>query len=223
MKKITLIITAILLTILLTAVIAIENKSQSPLNRYLETTRESDKSDYIPKEIINNLNNIRYEILSYELIDDKNIEKQTKYKAEYFIEGKVPPSDYIVKWTDFDAMARDYPKFDESRKSNGEKGMNWDEQESFIREHEAEYTKDKHLKTKYLFFRCRITYIGGERKEEWLDNISVFAMRGNSIVGEGNFFCYFDHSQHIDGEERKNEYFVYRFDKVGDSIECILG
>ena len=48
-------------------------------------------------------------------------------------------------------------------------------------------------------------------------------MRENRLVGESNNYCYFDHSQHNAGEERKNEFFIYRFDKIGDSIECVLG
>lgn len=230
-KSATLIITAIISIILIMAVLVIESKSKTPMDRYMETSQPTGssrsiiESSYTPKEIISNGNNLKYEFLSYELIDDKDIAKQTKYRAEYFIDGKVPPADFIVEYIDHDAMARDYPKYDEFRKSDSEnkKGMTYEEADDFVREHEAEYRSYKHVKTKYLFVRCRITYTGNGRNEEWLSNFNVFAMRGNKVVGMSSPNCYFDHSQHTTGEERENEFFIYKFDNVGDSIECVLG
>ena len=221
--KTTLLITAIIV-ILAVTVVAIERNSKTPMDRYLETSQIVKQTDnYVPVKILNDEGNLQYEFLSYDLIDDKDIEKQAKYKAEYFIEGKVPSSDYVVKWTDFDAMARDYPKFDEYRKSYCEKGMTAAEYDEFMREHEAEYTTDKHIKTKYLFIRCRITYIGNGRREEFLSNFDVFVMRNKTLLGHNEIDCYFDHPQHIGGEERLQDFFLYKFEKVGDSIECVLG
>jgi len=48
-------------------------------------------------------------------------------------------------------------------------------------------------------------------------------MNGNKMVGSANPTCYFDHPQNTEGEERRKHYFVYKFEKVGDSIECIIG
>ena len=233
MKKNTIVLISAILVVLIVAVVAIERNSKSPMDRFLETNQssgqlllaasKSDKSNYTPKEIINNEGNLKYEFLSYELIDDKDIVIQTKYKAEYFIEGKVPPSDYVVKYTDYDAMARDYPKFDEYRESNCEKGMTESEFNEFMREHEAEYSTDKHVKTKYLFVRCKITYIGNGRSNEFLNGFDVFVMRNNAVLGHNEIDCYFDHPQHTEGEERIPDFFLYKFEKIGDSIECVLG
>jgi hypothetical protein len=226
-KSIAMIITAIAFIILVLAVIKIEKKSKTPMDRYLDnsqTTKQTDK--YIPTKIIDNDGGLQYEFLSYDLIDGKDIETQTKYKAEYFLEGKIPSSDYVVKWTDYDAMARDYPKFDEYRESNHTKGMTEVEYKEFMRIHEPEYTIDKHVKTKYYFIRCRITYIGGginESNEKWVSTFDFLVMNRNKMVGANNPTCYFDHPQNTKGEERENHFFVYRFEKVGDSIECIVG
>ena len=221
--------------VLIIVIIVLEKNSKTPMERYLERTQtfgqinsssvgKLDESNNSSKEIVNYANNLKYEFLSYELIDDKDITKQTKYKDEFFIEGKVPPSDYIVEYIDHDAMARDYPKYDEYRKSHCDDSvMTEAEYEEFMREHKADYTTDKHIKTKYLFVKCRITYIGNGRNEEWLSNIKVFAMKGNKILGETGLWCFFDHSQHTTREERDDMYFIYRFEKVGDCIECILG
>ena len=219
---------AMLFAALIIAVIKTEKSRKTPMDRFLETSQTKIKSEnYVPIKILMDNKNIQYEFLSYDLIDDKDIEKQTKYKAEYFIEGKVPSSNYVVKWTDFDAMARDYPKYDEYRKSNGEKGMTDAEYDDFMRIHEPEYTIDKHIKTKYLFIRCRITYIGADGRNIWLGQPHVFAMREKTkviTVSGGSSYCYFDHPQPVLWEDgNREDFFWYRFEKEGDSLECVLG
>lgn len=219
---------AISVATLIAVVMIVEKKSKTPMERFLETSQTTNKAEgYVPAKILMDNKSIQYEFLSYELIDDKDIEKQTKYKAEYFIEGKVPPSDYVVKWTDFDAMARDYPKFDEWRKSDCSKGMTEGEYEEFMRIHEPEYTVDKHIKTKYLFVRCRITYTGAGRDTAWLAQPHVFAMQGDSralMLSAGASYCYFDHPQKALWEDgNREDFFWYKFEKEGESLECILG
>ena len=166
---------------------------------------------------------LKIEVSSYDLIDDTDISKQTKYDAKYFVEGKVPDSDYVYNYTDYKAMMRDYPKYAEYIESNCEKGMTEEEAEKFEREHKDKYAASKHLRTKYLFIRCKITYQGGAPKEQDLGSVRMFAMNGDKIAGFGFFDCYFDHSQHIDSADKTVDFFDYRFEKRGDSIECILG
>ena len=224
-KELPVIVAVLALVGLVAAVIAIERKSKTPIDRYMETTQTTKQTvKYIPAKIISNDEELQYEFLSYDLIDDKDIETQTKYKAEFFDDGKLPPSDYVVKKTDFDAMARDYPKFDEYRESNCERGMTYEEYEAFMREHEDEYSTEVHVKTKYYFIRCRITYIGGginESNEKCVSAFDFLIMNGDKMIGASNPGCYFDHSQNTEGERKRFNY--YRFEKVGDSIECIIG
>ena len=224
-KKLSVIVAALALVGLIAAVIAIERKSKTPMDRYLETTQTTKQQvKYTPAKIIDDDGGLQYEFLSYDLIDDKDIEKQTKYKAEYFDDGKLPPSDYVVKKVDHAAMRRDFPKYDEYVSSNCTKGMTYEEAEAFEREHEAEYSSEVHVKTKYFFIRCRITYIGGgitEGNEKCIGAFDFLIMNGDKIVGKSYPNCYFDHSQNTEGERKRFNY--YRFEKVGDSIECILG
>lgn len=225
-KKLSVIVVTLALVGLIAAVIAIERKSKTPMDRYLETTQTTKQQvKYTPAKIIDNDGGLQYEFLSYDLIDDKDIETQTKYKAEYFDDGKLPPSDYVVKKVDYDAMARDYPKFDEYRKSYCDESiMTEAEYEEFMREHEAEYSWEEHVKTKYYFIRCRITYIGGgitEGNEKCISAFDFLIMNGNKMIGASNPGCYFDHAQNTEGERKRFNY--YRFEKVGDSIECIIG
>ena len=226
-KKAVLIFIALFVIASTVGVMLIEKNSKSPMDRFLETSQTTTQPDnYIPAKIIDNDGGLQYEFLSYDLIDDKDIETQTKYKAEYFYDGKVPSSDYVVKWTDYDAMARDYPEFDECRKSNGLRGMTEAEEEEFLRIHEPEYTIDKHVKTKYYFIRCRITYIGGDVFDTNEKQVCLFVfvgMAGDKKVVESNPDCFFDHPQNTEGDERRKHFFVYKFGKIGDSIECVVG
>lgn len=221
------IVIALIAIVVIVFVINIENNSKTPMERFLETSQTTKQPDnYIPAKIIDYDGGLQYEFLSYELIDDKDIEKQTKYKAEYFIDGKVPPSDYVVKKVDYDAMARDYPKFDEYRESNCERGMTYEEYEEFMREHEDEYSTEVHVKTKYFFIRCRITYVGGDINDtnEKCLNFDFLIMNGDKRVGDShNPNCYFDLSQNTEGKEQKGDAVYYKFGKIGDSIECVLG
>lgn len=223
-RKATVLVSVIVLSILLFAVIILEKSNKTPMQRYFETSQTTKNTDkYTPVKITNDDGNLQFEFLSYDLIDDKDIEKQTKYKSEYFIDGKVPPSDYVVRDIDYDALRRDYPKYDEFYSSNGEKGMTYEEAGELEREHGSEYMIDKHIKTKYLFVRCRITYLGNGRNEEWLNLFDIFAMRGNEIVGLCNMNCYLDISQHRGEGVSENDFFQYKFEKVGDSVECVMG
>ena len=226
-KKLSVIVAALALVGLIAVVIAIERKSKTPMDRYLETTQTTKQQvKYTPAKIIDNDSGLQYEFLSYDLIDDKDIETQTKYKAEYFDDGKLPPSDYVVKKVDHAAMRRDFPKYDEYVSSNCTKGMTYEEAEAFEREHEAEYSSEVHVKTKYFFIRCRITYIGGginESNEKCLTAFDFLIMNEDKIVGVNHPNCYFDLSEYTGGKDQKIDSVYYKFKKVGDSIECILG
>ncbi len=226
-KKAVLIFVALFAIASAVGVMVIEKNRKTPMERYLETSQTTTQPEkYIPAKIVDYDGGLQYEFLSYDLIDDKDIETQTKYKADYFSDGKIPSSDYVVKKVDYDAMARDYPKFDEYRESNCTKGMTYEECEEFMREHEDEYSSEVHVRTKYFFIRCRITYVGGDVNDTNRKclNFDFLIMNGDKRVGDShNPNCYFDLSQNTEGKEQKTDSVYYTFGKLGDSIECVLG
>jgi len=188
------------------------------LGNYLKETGTAKSA----KVLYNVDHTLKYEFLSYDLIDDTEIGKQTKYKAEYFVDGRIPDAELIKEYVDYDAMARDYPKYAEYINSDYDdpKGMTNEEAVKFMREHEAEYTKTKKIRAKYLFVRCRITYLGGGPKEQELNESWIFTMRGGDQYGGALFDCYFEHAQN---SSERPYFFSYRFNKVGDSVECVMG
>lgn len=206
-----------------TAVLLIEKGSKTPVERYLETKEfiTSDPSDKV--FVYNEKHTVKYEFLSYEIIEDTDIAKQTKYPGKYFYEGRLPDPDYLVEYTDYKAMCRDHPEVDEYISSNGKKGMTSSEYERFLEQHEAEYTTKKHPKTKYLFLHCKITNIGEGPVEEYVNSLVLMAMRDGKEAGFAEAGEYFDHPQHTEGEDRIHEFCLYVFSKSGDGLDCIIG
>lgn len=167
---------------------------------------------------------LKYEFLSYDLIDGTEIGKQTKYKSEFFRDGRFPDAELVTEYTDYKAMARDYPEYAEYINSDYDdpKGMTHEEAEKFEQEHRAEYTKTKKLKANFLFVKCRITYLGGGPKVCRLNDFYVFAMRDNEENSREFINCYIELPQNKNSAVSPYD-FKYRFNKVGDSVECVIG
>ncbi len=209
-------------------IVIIENNKISPLNRYethsdYQSEDEVERNSAEPQKILNNTHTVEYEIVSYEIIDDTDIADQTNYSGEFFISGSIPDPNYLVEYTDYQQMRNDYSDVDEYISSNGNDGMTADEYQAFLDQHLAEYTSSKHPQTKYIFIHLIITNVADGPVDEYINNLRVIAVRGNDVVGEGEFNCYFDSSQHTDGEDRIHSYFVYTFRDNGESIECTIG
>lgn len=206
----------------------IETNRKSPVDRFAEIARTTDnayggsaKESF--KTIYNKNQTVKYEFRSFELIEDSDIAKQNKYHEEYFYEGHFPDPNYKEEFVDFQSMRRDYPNVDKYLSSNGSKGMTDSEYEEFYEQHVAEYTTNRHPKTKYMFFHCRITNISDGPLEEYINSIVILAMRDGKNVGYAEIGCYFDHPQNTKGEERIHDYCLYRFKDNGDYIECVIG
>lgn len=224
----------------------IEKNKKTPVERYLDTSQTSENSyneptvELIENDLPNNLNNdtdpaitnnvilnkthtVQYEFLSYEIINDTEIANQTKYLGEFFYDGTVPDPNFLVEYTDFQAMRKDYPEVDEYISSNGEKGMTEAEYQAFLKKHVKEYSTESHPKTEYIFLRCRITNISKDKIDEYLNDIRIVMMYDNKILGfPAEINCYFDCSSHISGDDRIHNFFLYQFEPE-ETIECVLG
>lgn len=236
MKKTVCVILFIIAAIAVASVIAIiESNKKTPIARYTETIQTSNtsvddaQSDSASARVLkdlavfNNSHTVKYEFLSYEIVDDININDHTEYNGEFFIEGKIPDSNSLVDYVDYQKMREDYPDVDEYIKSNGNSGMTAVEYQKFLEQHLSEYTISKHPKTKYVFVHCRLTNISQDSVDEYINALSIVGVRNSLIVGAGEFSSYFDASQHIEGEDRIHNYFRYTFHKSGESIECVIG
>ena len=207
-----------------------EKNKKTPYERFAETSETTERKEFEPRVVYNEKHTIKYEILSYELIDGKDIAKQTKYPGnyfldvagmfagEYFLENHLPNPDYLMKDIDYAAMKRDYPLYAEYCNSYGEKGMTEAEAEEFMEKHEKEYATIYHPKTKYLFLHCRFTNVSNTEVEELLYYFDIYATRNNKFVGADYGFCYFDGPVYPD---------VYpgwhKFERGEEPLECVIG
>lgn len=236
MKKILGATISIVVTIVLVfGIMIIEKNSKSPKERYAETNmtnvavttdlQNGIESSEVPLnyKVLNNTHTIEYEFLSYEIVNDVDIDDQTQYADEFFYEGQSPDSDYLVEYVDYQQMRSDYPDVDEYITSNGNSGMTAAEYQSFLEQHLSEYTISKHPRTQYVFVHCRLTNISNGSIDEYVNMLRIIGVRDSVIVGSGEFNCYFDASQHTEGEERIHHYFLYTFYESGESIECVIG
>lgn len=252
MKKKTLLITTAVSSIAIgIGAIYIERNSKSPQERYMETAISSErvtpstsnenpsfnstaKPDHSMSSetevvvtplpvVLNQTHTIQFEFLSYEIIEDTEMATQTKYSAENFYEGVLPDPNYLKEYTDFPAMRRDYPEFDEYLNTNGNSGMTEAEYQEFMRQHIAEYTTTRHPKTIYFFVRCRLTNINSGPEEYKFDDLRLYAMQDGAQYGVPvECGTYFDHSQHTEGEDRIHDFSNYTFEN-GESFESIIG
>lgn len=231
MKKIVVLTSFIISAFLVIAfVINKEKNKKTPFERFVETSQATERREFEPRVVYNRDHTIKYEILSYEFIDDKDIAKQTKYPgkyflnvsgefaSEYFLENHLPNPDYLLKDTDYFALRRDFPLYEEYVESYGERGMTEAEAEEFLAKHEKDYSTIYHPKTKYLFLHCRITNISNTEVEEELYNFEIYATRNNKFVGNDFGFCYYDGPVFPDVCPGR-----YTFERGEKPLECVLG
>jgi hypothetical protein len=233
------------------SVMIIEKNNKTPVERYLDTSQtvensinepsaelyvsittddssivsevEDTRSERVSCTILNTTHTVQYEFLLYEIIDDVDIASQMKYAGDYFYSGTLPDPDYLVEYTDYPAMRKDYPEVDEYISSNGEKGMTAAEYQAFLNQHLDEYTTSFHPKTKYLFLKCRISNVSNGSVIEYINDLRIIMMNEGNIIGiPTEFNCYFDHSQNTTGDERIHNYLQYKFEP-GETIECVIG
>ena len=236
MKKPTsIIISIIATTVVIVGIVIIEKHNKTPIERYTETS--STLNIYVNDEqivsessqpcvnhvVVNNFHTVEYEFLSYEIVDDVYIDDQTEYNAEFYYEGHIPDPDYNLEYIDYPQMRSDYPAVDEYITSNGNSGMTAAEYQSFLEQHLSEYTSIRHPHTQYVFVHCRLTNITNGSIDEYVNMLSIVGVRNSVIVGMGEFTCYYDASQHTEGEDRIHHFFLYSFHESGESIECVIG
>ena len=215
MKRVSaLIVFVISAFLVISFVISNEKNKKTPYERYIETSQTTERGEYEPRVIYNGDRTVKYEILSYELIDDKEIAKQTKYPgkyfldisgefaSEYFLENHLPNPDFLLKDVDYPSMWRDYPLYKEYVESYGERGMTEAEAEEFFEKHEKDIgAHKKHAVPDFGFCYydgpvfpdvCpgRYTFERGEKPLECVVGYILVDYRGFIDLSEPNTYYY---------------------------------
>lgn len=165
---------------------------------------------------------LKYEFLSYEIVDEDDLLEQTKYKSENFYNG-IPSSDYQVEYIDYEAVKAECPELrdmweNENDYSVEEVKQIYQDNIDYI----EKYTYSYHPETKYIFIKCKIT--------NTLENTDEFSIYPRIYVekADGTEFnsqeaiIYFDEAENTEGEERLKRFFCRKF-TGGEVLECTLG
>lgn len=232
MKLLTVMLLCFIVIVSVFSIWLIEKNKKPPAERNqqkdIEITKSSEAVSQTvtseePKENVIKTTSLKYELLSYEIIADTDIEKQISYQAEYFRNGELPDSDYTEEIIDYEAVEKECPEL---------KAM-WEESESYTVQEVKDiyqanidviqkYTSFKHPKTQYLFVKCKISNRSGRKMDTDLTLYSfvVSADGKNSAYSDNQ--CYFDKAVNVVGDMRDSRFFWYTFDE-DETIECTLG
>lgn len=228
MKKIMKAFMLIIMTsILIVVVNVIESQKKTPLERY--QWRKEQEVDGVQANGGKNIiiqdypGMVQYELLSYEIIEDFDIQKQDTYEASYFEGGELPDPFYTIKETDYAAVREEAPEFDEFLKnftkySEQEGAEIYKRTQGIIDKH----TKVFHPKTMYLFIKCRMTNL---EDREWTGHLNLEIIVTSADEKDYNIQynpCYFDQTQEVNsaGEPCYTNWYTF---KPEETVECTIG
>ncbi len=232
MKKIIMImLLCISVAAVIFAVNTIENKKKTPEERRQQTEQEKKEQKREPEEkieeqskkvILSESRSLEFEFLSYDMIEDTEIEKQETYKAEYFYRGEVPDGDYQEEVIDYERAEKECPELRDIWDEDSADKYTNEEIAEIYHKYIGGYTSMQHPKTRYLFVKCRITNLRDKSIEETLSlEYGIVSKDGaNHTYHDGGI--YFDKSNHMEGEDRTHRFFFYEFEP-GETLECTLG
>lgn len=231
MKKIVMIIVLCLVALSLIFIVnTIESRKQTPDERRQEQQRRQEqekgkksveKEETDDRKVIQSESrSLEFEFLSYEMIEDTEIEKQDTYKAEYFYGGEVPKADYQEEIIDYEKARKECPELREIW--DGEDGVLTEDQVETYHKYIGKYKSMQHPKTRYLFVKCRITNLRDKSVDENVSLSHGIVSKDGTEYVYSDAGVYFDKPQHTEGEDRVHSFFYYNF-APKESLECTIG
>ena len=167
--------------------------------------------------------NLSFRFISCEILEDTEIEDSGKYSTEYFYSGEFPDTEYTEEVIDREAVMEESPEM--KKFWSEDSGYSTDEELSIYNENLdliQKYTTYEHPETKYLFVKCEITNTSSNPLN---DRVSLYTCNAASDGSEWAFHDntrYFDKSEHLTGDDRTHDFFLYSFE-AGETLECTLG
>lgn len=169
--------------------------------------------------------NLEYEFLSYEIIEDTDIATQTEYDAAHFYSGELPDPNELEEYRDTEAIKAECPELRDA----------WENNDAYTDEEVAEifynnidiinkYTNMIHFKTRYVFIKCRITNTSDKEMAVYMSQICFILSSPDKekSLAHDNDMCYFDASSHTQGDDRVHNFFAYTF-QPGETLDCTIG
>jgi len=225
---------------LLAGILIIRNEKdrQSPVDRYMNAQSEEDPKNSVfdeadtategaaaENETSNNFTyrDIRYEFLSYEIIEDTDIAAQTKYDGANFYSGELPDPNELEEYIDYDAIKAECPELKEmweTDKYTFEETIEiFNNNIDIVNKH----TSMVHFKTRYIFINCQITNTSDKVRDVYMNEIRCILSSPDmeQYVYNDNM-CYFDAPVYTQGEDREHSFFCYSL-QPGETLDCTVG
>lgn len=168
---------------------------------------------------------LKYEFLSYEIVDDSQIGQQTQYLPDHYYNQEFPDPNELVEYQDRDAIMEQCPEL----KALWENPENYSMEESreIYNSHLdviEENTSMVHPAKHYVFVKCRITNSLDKGFSQHLSEMDVvLSDKDNTNFSiSTDTMCYFDQATHTEGDDRLHSFFLYEFEP-NETLECTLG
>lgn len=171
------------------------------------------------------MNDTKMEFISCDVIEDKDIETQTKYPADNFYDEVLPDGDDIQTVTDWKTIYKEAPELKEAHDQPTETDEDLDRWLAMKEKYSdliASYTSDRHINTRYYFVKCRLTNETDEKIEDILMPDIVQVSSEDGTITQNDSFIYFDSSVNTNGNAREHSFMEYSLN-AGESMECTLG
>lgn len=217
-----------------------EKNSISPVERYQESaenevdienhegksnTDVENQGEVSQGQTIMTHGPLKFEFLSYEIIDDSEIRQQTQYLSDHYYSQELPDSNELVEYQDRDAIMAQCPEL-KALWENPEK-YSLEETSEIYNSHLdviEENTSMVHLDKHYVFVKCRITNTLDKNVSQHISELEcVMTSRDKeSFSIYTDTMCYFDRATHREGDDRLHNFFLYEFEP-NETLECTLG
>lgn len=218
-----------------------EKDRQYPVERYREQESQQDNANNIDALEHTNtdegdtshsmtIGNFSYDFLWCDIVDDTEIEIQTKYPAKWFDEGKIPDADYQTNllW-DYEAMYRENPQLENIKDVVlNPYSYSEEEYEALVEPYRSldegdKYRIEGHPKSRYYFVKLRITNNSNKSREVALNNLYLIQTNEiKSYAVTSDYVIYFDKAQHTEGDDRIHRFCWYTM-QPKEILECVIG
>ena len=183
-----------------------EEKQQNTSGDDTQTDCDAEEKDVTHSVTIDN---ITYEFVDCDMIEDTEIEMQTRYPAEFFIDSALPDANYQTDllW-DYEKMYEEYNALTDpyARQDAGDK-----------------YRIEGHPKSRYYFVKMRIENESVESREIVLSDLYLIQTnRAKSYAVTTDNIIYFDKTQYVENPDRLS-WFTWYTMKPKEVLECVIG
>lgn len=239
MKKVTYVIMG-LACILLVAVLIVKlgkNDKEAPVDRYNDQQLE-EKEDVLTIEEMSDeqvfdsnvklaWEQLTIEVISCEIVDDDEIEKQTIYQKDNFCHEELPIANATETYTDREAIANECPEIKSFWDGTVEYSENeikqlFEDNEDIIKK----YTYEVPVDMKYVFVKCNVTNNTSKTVTVSFSDLSVIATNKDgtkwSDYRDFENIQYFDKAVNREGDARTHSFYQYSFEP-NESMECTFG